>query len=178
MQIAVTNHAVDRYQQRVPSAAKLTPDAIRTLMRRQVEEAFVSGTVKDHPGYPDRRMVPFAAGPERMFLALGPNDTGWPGEWAVIGVLFDKEIGKSSMGTTIGDIISQEVKTQLTENVKQKPKTRFLVRIKGSKEVYDAQDDVALADLLERRRPNPDEVEIFERTEYLVKTKYVVEKVK
>jgi hypothetical protein len=178
--IAVTHHAVERYLQRVPSAAKLERETVRDLIRDRVAEAFKSGGVRDHPGHPERRMVPFSIGQEKMFLALGPNTTDFPGEWAVIGVLFDREVGQRSIGTTLGDIITDAVKADLTEMVKNPPKAKFLVRIggSGSKEVYEATDTDALKDLLLRRRPNPEDVEVFERKDFTIRTEYVVEPAK
>jgi hypothetical protein len=180
MQIAITNHAVERYQQRVPSVAKLDVEAVRSIIRERVEEAFEQKQVRDHPGYPKRRMVPFQVGQEKMFLALGPNDTSFPGEWAVIGVLFDREVGQKSIGTTIGDIIGESLKADLAEMVKIVPKAKYLVRIggTGSKEVYEASDGEALKDLLERRQPKPEDVEVFERKDFTIRTEYVVEPVK
>jgi len=175
MLLAVTNHAVERYQQRVPSAAKLDRESIRTMIRMEVERAFETGGVRDHPGYPDRRMIPFTVGKEQMYLALGPNTTEYPGEWAVIGVLFDREVGQKSMGT-LGDVVSDAVRQKLSETVSV-PKTKYLVRIggNGSKEIYEAADNDALKDLITRRQPKPDEVDIFERRDLTVRTEYIIE---
>ena len=177
MQIAVTNHAVERYQQRVPSVAKLDMESVRTLIREKVEEAFDTKQVKDHPGYPDRRMVPFQVGQEKMFLALGPNNTSYPGDWAVIGVLFDREVGQKSLGTTIGDIMGDALKADLAEMVRNVPKAKYLVRIGGStsKELYEAVDGEDLKGLLARRQPKPEDVEVFERKEFVIRTEYIVE---
>ena len=118
MQIAITNHAVERYRQRVPNAAKLDDDAIRRVIRELVDEASVGGSIQKHPGYPDRRMVVFHMGPEKFYLALGPNESDrelFPGEWAVIGLLFSREVGQRGTGATIGDKVSDELRQQLTE---------------------------------------------------------------
>ena len=178
MKIAVTNHAVARYQQRVPSAEKLDVESVRTIIREMIESAFRDGTVRDHPGdYPDRRMIPFTVGDDELYLALGPNETGFPGDWAVIGVLYDRELGKRSTGATIGDRLSKDQKTKLESTIKEAGKVKYLVRIGDSKEVYEAKNDEDLQELLDRRRPNPEVVEIFERKEYSVKVSYVLEKV-
>jgi hypothetical protein len=168
MNLAVTNHAVERYQERVPSSAKLGAEAIRSTIRSLVEEAFERKQVREHPGFPERRMIPFTVGKEQVFLALGPNDTTFPGDWAVIGVLYEREVGKTGIGATIGDTLSDATKKSLAGVVAEvaSTPTKYLVRIGGpkSKELYDAKDDDALVDLINRRDPNPDEVEIFERT--------------
>lgn len=178
MQVAVTNHAVERYKQRVPKADKLDNEAIRQVIRERVDEAFDQGTVRPHPGnHPDRRMIAFTVGQENVYLALGPNITDVPGEWAVIGLLFDREVGQKGIGSTIGDIVPEELKQKLAE-VAATPRTvKYLVRIggTGSKEVYEASDNDALKNLLARRQPKPDEVEIFERRDLVVRTEYVIE---
>lgn len=177
MQIAVTNHAVERYQQRIPSAAKLDRESVRALIRERVEDAFEQKQVQDHPGFPERRMIPFQVGQEKMTLALGPNDTSFPGDWAVIGVLFDRETGQKGIGTTIGDAVSNSVKAELTEMVKVPPKMRYLIRIGGnaSKEIYEALDGEAMRNLLARRQPRPEDVEVFERRDFVIRQEYIVE---
>ena len=177
MQLAITNHAVDRYRQRVVSAAKLDNESIRTMIRMEVERAFNSGEVKDHPGHPERRMIPFMVGQEKLYIALGPNETDRPGEWAVIGVLFDRDIGPKSTGVTLGDIMPNDVKQRLTEAAAAPKKARYLIRIGGSnsKEIYEAYDNDALKSLLARRQPDPDDVEFFERRELVVRTEYIIE---
>jgi len=176
MQLAITNHAVERYKLRVPNASKLEDNVVRRIIHKEVEEADADGRIKPHPGYPDRRMVSFTAGKENMFLALGPNNTGVPGEWAVIGVLFDRELGKNGIGATLGDAVSEEMKKQIADAITAPRTTQYLIRIggAGSKEIYDARDDQELGDLLNRRHPRPEDVEIFERREAEVKTVYMV----
>jgi hypothetical protein len=177
VQVAVTNHAVERYRLRVVSAAKLDDEGIRTTIRNLVEDAFERQLVRDHPGYPKRRMVPFKVGIEQMFLALGPNETEFPGDWAVIGVLFDRETGQKSIGTTVGELIPEELKQSIMESSKTPTKAKYLVRIGGTgKEIYEAKDDDALGELLQRRAPRPDEVEVFERKELVIRQVYVIEK--
>lgn len=178
IQIAVTNHAVDRYRQRVVTAAKLDNEAIRTTIRSLVDDAFDKKTVRDHPGYPHRRLIPFKVGIEQMHIALGPNETEFPGEWAVIGVLFDREVGQKSVGgATLGDIFPEEVKQSIMEASKTPTKSKYLVRIGGStKETYEVKDDDELEDLLHRRMPRPDDVEVFQRKELVIRQVYVIEK--
>jgi hypothetical protein len=111
MQIAIMNHAVERYRQRVPNAAKLSDEAIRKVIGELVDEAEASGSIQEHPRAPGRKMVEFLIGQERLYLALGPNDSDretFPGEWAVIGVLFARDVGQKGSGATIGDLISMK----------------------------------------------------------------------
>lgn len=180
MNIAVTNHAVERYQERVESAAKLDKEAVRTIIRILVEEALANGTVQDHPEYSARRVIPFGAGGDQLFLSIGPNETSYPGDIAVIGVQYEKElgIGKSSIGATLGDIVPAETKKNLAEVVKTPVKNKYIVRVGGKSETYDVKDDEDLVDFLQRRRPNPDDVEVFERKEITIRQVYVVEKPK
>lgn len=177
MKIAVTNHAVERYRLRVPSAAKLDDEAIRQVIREMIRTAFDNKTVRDHPGYPERRMVTFSVGQEKLYIALGPNETDYPGDWAVLGVLYDREVGQKNIGTTIGDVIPDELKKKLTETTLTSKKSRYLVRVGGggSKEIYDVGDGEDLKKLLARRQPNPDDVEVFERRDMVIRTEYVIE---
>jgi hypothetical protein len=176
MQVAVTNHAVERYQQRVASAEKLDEDSIRTVIRGMVESAFNNGSIQDFPGNSKQRLIPFSVGPDRLNIALGPNRTDYPGQWAVISILYDREIGKGGTGVTLGDTLSDEKKLELASQTKAK-KARYLVRIGGptSKEIYEASDGGDLKDLLSRRQPKPDEVEVFERRDFAIRTEYVIE---
>jgi hypothetical protein len=162
MLLAITNHAVERFKERVVSADILTDDAVRAVIKMRIEAAFLDGAVMDHPGFPERRLVPFQAGKDDLVLALGPNDTKFPGEWAVIGVLHSREVGRRSSGATLGDTVSSELREKLKQKVLQQ-KTKFLVRIGGSTETYDVKDEAELEGLLDRRNPSPDDVEIFER---------------
>jgi hypothetical protein len=162
MQLAITNHAVERFKERVVSADALTDDAVRAVIKMRVEAAFLDGAVMDHPGFPERRLIPFQAGQDDLVLALGPNDTKFPGEWAVIGVLHSREIGRKSSGATLGDLVSDKLREQLMQKVLPQ-KTQFLVRIGGSSETYDVKDEEDLEALLARRKPKPEDVEIFER---------------
>lgn len=162
MQLAITNHAVERFKERVGSADILTDDAVRSVIKMRVEAAFLDGTVMDHPGFPERRLIPFQVGQDTLVLALGPNDTKFPGEWAVIGVLHSREVGRKSSGATLGDTISSSMREQLLQKVLPQ-KSKFLVRISGGPEMYDVKDEEDLDALLARRKPKPEDVEIFER---------------
>jgi hypothetical protein len=165
MEVAVTNHAVDRYQKRVRGTEKIERETLREMIRELVSRSFESGLVVEHPGHPERRMVPFEAGGEKLVLALGPNTTTFPGRWAVIGVLYEREVGKTSTGAVIGDVVSEELKQRLAEEVTRTgpSRPRFLVRIPSTKETYEAADYNGLFDLLHRRRPDPSDVEVYER---------------
>lgn len=182
MNIAITNHAVERYRERVPGSQKLSDDAIRMLIRDIVEPAFDNGLVQDHPGYPERRLVWFTVGKDSLCFALGPNDTKYPGEWAVIGTLHDRETGKTGSGATIGDVVPESVKQAVAEAAGKPQKPRYLLRIRRSPkeagEVYDVKDDEELGDLLNRRRPDPDQVEVFERKAFTIRQIYTIERPK
>lgn len=178
-QVAVTNHAVERYRQRVVSANKLDEESARTIIRDMVDAAFQKGSIQDHPDNQRQRLIPFTVGSDRLNLVLGPNSTDYPGEWAVVSVLYDREIGRGGTGVTLGDVLSDEKKQELVAQTKAK-KARYLVRIGGasSKEIYEAADGSELKDLIARRQPRPADVEVFERREFVIRTEYVVEPAK
>jgi hypothetical protein len=164
MNIAVTNHAVERYKERVAGADVLTTDAVRETIRHRVREAFKKGLVKDHPGHPERRMVEVVAGQDELVLALGPNDTKFPGEWAVIGVLFKRELGRKTTGATLADKIPASVWAELQKVVDERF-PRFIVRIGHGRfqpETHDVQNDEALEELLKMRNARPQDVAIYE----------------
>jgi hypothetical protein len=178
MRIAVTNHAVERYQERVPGASKLNAEAVRNIIRSLYVEAVENNTTREHPGYPDRAMVPFSAGREQMFLAVGPNKTKFPGDIAVLGVLYDREVGRSGVAS-IGDHLSEETKQKLAQFQVIK-RTKFLIRINRStrtpKEVYDALDEEELECVLKNRAPDLNEVEIFQRVDLKIQPDYTLKK--
>lgn len=179
MQVAVTNHAVERYRQRVASANKLDEESARTVIRDMVLDAFDHGAMQNHPENQKQRLIPFTNGSDKLNLVLGPNSTDYPGEWAVVSVLYDREIGKGSTGVTLGDVTPEAKKQELAAQTKAK-KSRYLVRVGGeaSKELYFVADGDELKNLLSRRQPKPDEVEVFERRDFVIRTEYVIEPAK
>jgi hypothetical protein len=106
MKIAVTNHAVDRYRDRVEGAQGFHKESVREAIRLIVEEGYEKGIVRDHPLLSRRRVVPFKSGDSILFLSIGPNTTDYEAELAVIGVLYEKELseGRISLGVTLGDL--------------------------------------------------------------------------
>jgi hypothetical protein len=158
MKIAVTNHAVERYQERVPGASKLDAAAVRNIIRSIYMEAVEKRTTLRHPGYSNRFMAPFSAGKEQMFLAVAPNKTKFPGDLAIVNVMYDREIGKSGVAS-LGDKLSEEDKKRLaTKTIKE---TRFLVRV-NKKELYEAGEEDEMFRLVQGRKPT-DDVEVFEK---------------
>lgn len=105
--IAVTNHAVDRYRERVDGAKVLDKESARSIIRKLVEEGFTTGSVSENPHYRGRMMVPFVSGKSVLYLSIGDNNTSHDGELAVIGVLYEHETtgGKIGTGATIEDAL-------------------------------------------------------------------------
>lgn len=156
MKIAVTNHAVDRYRERVPGAADLEDESVRDVIRDRIEAAFRAGMVKDHPTEAQRRIIPFKAGDSMLYFSIGPNTTKILADFAVIGVLYEKELGRVGMGVTLETVAPGLRK--MTPAAPAPPE--YIVRI--GIESYDARDDDELQKLLRRRNPNPRDVLLYE----------------
>jgi hypothetical protein len=112
MRTAVTNHAVDRYRDRVDGANGFERESIRERIREIVEEGFKENAVRDHPTERDRRIIPFKSGESILFLSIGPNTTTFEADLAVISVLYERELTdgrKGGLGTL------DEVAPQLKE---------------------------------------------------------------
>lgn len=98
MRTAVTNHAVDRYRDRVDGAKGFERESIRDRIREIVEEGFKEKAVRDHPTEQDRRIIPFKSGESILFLSVGPNTTSFEAELAVISVLYEHELTEGRKG--------------------------------------------------------------------------------
>ena len=112
MRTAVTNHAVDRYRDRVDGAKGFERESIRDRIRELVEEGFKENAVRDHPTEQDRRIIPFKSGESILFLSIGPNTTTFDADLAVISVLFERELTEGRKG---GFGTLEEVAPQLKE---------------------------------------------------------------
>jgi hypothetical protein len=126
MKVAVTNHAVDRYVDRVEGAKGFEREAVRESIRKIVEDGFAEGMVRPHPLEEDRRVVPFKSGESILYLSLGPNNTSFlDADLAVISVLFEHELtsGKVGMGVRLEDI------SNLGQMKVSKKVPRFVVHI-------------------------------------------------
>lgn len=112
MRAAVTNHAVDRYRDRVGGAKGFNRESIRERIREIVEEGFRENAVRDHPTEKDRRIIPFKSGESILYLSIGHNNTTFEADLAVISVLYERELTggvKGGFGTL------EEVAPQLKE---------------------------------------------------------------
>jgi hypothetical protein len=109
MKFAVTNHAVDRYKERVEGADQFDDDSVRQIIRSLVKDGFRNNAVRPHPRHRGKQIIPFTSGKSVLYISIGPNETGFDGEFAVVGVLFEKDIteGKVEMGVTLGDKFPQ-----------------------------------------------------------------------
>lgn len=144
MRIAVTEHAVDRYIDRVEGSKGFMRESIREIIRSIVEDGFTENAVRPHPLERERRIIPFKSGDSVLFLSIGPNTTTFKdAEVAVISVLFEHEVsaGKVGMGVTLGDV------SDLSKVRVRKTAPKFIVCVDGIEE-YTAADDEALKELL------------------------------
>lgn len=122
MKIAVTNHAVDRYIDRVKGAKGFEREAVRDSIRKIVEDGFAEGMVQPHPLEEDRRVVPFKSGESILYLSLGPNTTTYKeADLAVISVLYEHELtpGKVGLDITLEDVASDIRKVKTSRIVPQ-----------------------------------------------------------
>ena len=144
MKIAVTNHAVQRYQERVEGAREFDSESVRRLVRDLVKEGFRTGAVRPHPHISERRIIPFTSGKSVLYLSVGPNTTTFKADLSVIGVLFEREVtgGKQGMGVTLGDVV-QRTPTE----PQQRP--LFIATISGDGYFYKIQNENELLVFLE-----------------------------
>lgn len=135
MRIAITDHAVQRFQERVEGAGSFDADSVRELIRNLVLEGFREGAVRGHPQHYGKRIVPFTSGPSVLYLSLGPNETSVPADFAVVNVMFEKELGgKIEIGATLGDAFPTITKMDVT---KRAPRFIAVLRRDGVEDHYD-----------------------------------------
>lgn len=154
MKIAVTNHAVQRFQERVEGVSSFDDESIRKIIRTLVELGFEEEVVRPHPRHFDRRIIPFSSGPSILYLSLGPNLTTFEGEFSVIGVLFERELsdGKVGLDVTVGDTNPILATIAPAQRV-----SRFVVTVGAGKSIerYDIGGVRELKKFLERRVAGP-----------------------
>lgn len=160
MKIAVTSHAVDRFRERVDGASHFEKESIRNAIRNLVEQAFDIGAVSGHPHNPNRRMIPFKSGKSVLYLSIGPNDTQFDAEVAVISVLYENEItdGMVGMGVSVGEVLGSSLP------MPQKPENKFVVFVgsEDSVESYKVKDDESMDDFVRWRNPDPEKTLVYE----------------
>jgi hypothetical protein len=164
MKIAVTNHAVDRFAERARGVKGFERDSIRTMVRQIVEDGFKENVVRDHPQYKDRRIIPFRSGESILYLSIGKNTTSFPGDVAVIGVLYEHEmtLGQIGIGTTLGDKFP-DLKDIPTDNFH--PKYRVFVGSGDTIESYSFNEKKEVRELLSKRQVPMSEVAIYRLVE-------------
>jgi hypothetical protein len=176
MKIAVTDHAVSRFRDRVQGAENLEDESVREAIREKVVQGHKEGLVRDHPTERERRIIPFKAGASMLYLSVGPNKTSYPADIAVIGVLYDKELGgKVDLGVTLEQAIPALKNIQVAP---PKP-PKYIVLIgpqPDTVEQYPVKDDEELEALLARRRPSPEEVYVYEHQPVEIRAQYVVQR--
>lgn len=165
MKIAVTNHAVDRYMERVDGAKGFARESVRSIIRKLVEDGFQEGAVRDHPFDTARRIVPFASGATILYLSIGPNITTYEADLAVIGVLFEKEVtnGKQWLGAKVGDL---ELPADLGERTKETaPKYTVFIGSEPTIEFYRRNTLPEIDELVEKRGADRSQVRIYKLIE-------------
>lgn len=176
MKIAVTNHAVIRYKERVPGADVLEDESVRDVVREKIENGFTEGLVRYHPTVRERRIIPFKAGEQMLYFSIGPNKASstYFAHLAVIGVLYDRELsdGKVGMGVTIEDA-NAELRDLI---IAQQGPPQFILQVGNSDsiEVYRAKETQELKALLLRRRPDVGQVLVYELSDIEILSDYSV----
>ena len=108
-----------------------------------------------------------------LFFSIGPNTSETVvADLAVIGVLYDKELGggKRSTGVTLGDVAP--ALKDVPKSKKSPP--RFIVQIdhggEDTIETYKLKEQKDVEELLERRKPDPEQVLVYELSDLLERT--------
>jgi hypothetical protein len=170
MRLAITDHAVQRYVERAQGAKDLSTGSVRMLIQEMVEDAHCHGKLRDHPTESGKQIIPFKSGQSTLYLSLGPNKTQFPGDVAVISVLYDKELGgKIEMGVTLGEALPA-LKTFLPAD---KAPPKYIVKLSG--ETTEVRDEEELRKLLQEKQPKPEKLLVYELKRLKVKVEYVVE---
>lgn len=161
MKIAVTNHAVNRYLERVEGAKGFYRESIRHEIRLIVENGFREGLVRPHPQGNGKRIIPFQSGGSVLFLSIGCNFTSIESDLAVISVLYEHEMteGKVGMGVTLGDLFPGLKREEVTKSPPQY--VMFVGDAETTIEQYKLQDEAELRSLLDSRRPRYEDVSLY-----------------
>lgn len=163
MKIAVTSHAVSRYKERVEGAKEFETESVRNIIRDLVSKGFSEGAIAPHPYEPDRRIIPFKSGDSILYLSIGPNNTTFDADIAVIGVLFEHDVtqGKIGVGVTIGDTAPNLKDMQ---DVISKPTNQFMVFIGSDEsiEMYKVKDLRSMKTFMEWRKPERKNTYVYE----------------
>lgn len=151
MKIAVTNHAVDRYQQRVEGAKSFDRESIRSIIRFLVDQGFENGMVFPHPTEMERRIIPFKSGESILYLSIGQNTTNFEADVAVIGVVFEKDVTEGKIG--IGVVLEDALKRLKEFKVADDKPPRFIVTVGGANsiETYRFKSDEELKTFMSSR---------------------------
>lgn len=169
MKISVTNHAVDRYLERVEGAKGFYRESVRDQIRKLVEDGFQEGAVRPHPEDPVKRIIPFKSGESTLFLSIGPDTTGRDGDLSVISVLYEHEAtpGKMGLSVTLGDIVRllDERLPKLDPNPKHPRYILFVGPVETTMERYTFKDEEELRYIIRTRKPKVDEVAIYQLIE-------------
>jgi hypothetical protein len=159
MKTAVTNHAVDRYRDRVDGAKGFDRESIRESIREIVADGFKAKVVRDHPTERDRRVIPFKSGESILFLSIGPNNTTFEADIAVISVLFEHELTEGRKG---GFGTLEEVAPQL-KNMRVEEKWPPLIVFVGEPDSIESYKFFSREELHAwAQRRKPEKIAVYE----------------
>lgn len=157
MNLAITEHAVSRYTERVRGAQGVDKEEIRDAIRHHIEVADAKGLIKDHPTSPDQKLAPFNVNGEVFYACIAPNTTNYPGDKAVVSVIQSRE--------------HPEIRPLALGGYSDtKAEYKFIVQVRETGEVYPATDDVAVLDILKLKSLKPEQVQLYEKHKFRLKT--------
>lgn len=159
MKIAVTAHAVKRFLERAEGILGFDEDSVRAMIRRLVSDGYEYAAIRDHPIYKGRRIIPFKSGKNILYLSIGKNTTQFPGDIAVIGVLYERDVtgGRVGVGAVLGDKV---LDIKLQEPSKH-PLFRVFIGEEDTIESYQLEKEEEVENLLEKRQADPSVVAVY-----------------
>lgn len=184
MKLAITDHAVDRFIERVRGAEKMKREEVRDRIRLLIMAAGQSMEAHKSATDPNQRLVPFkdSEGNE-LSICIGKNTTGFPGDIAVISILTGKQKEIPSrpfvepLAVKLGDKFPQLkelISKPVPPPVVTKPPVesyKFIMWTKPPKEdVFYIADEKELIEMLTKHKLKPEQVTLFRLQEFKLKT--------
>lgn len=180
MKLAITDHAVDRFIERVRGAEKMKREEVRDRIRLLIMAAGQSGEAHKSATDPDQRLIPFkdSEGNE-LSICIGKNTTGFPGDVAVISILTGKpkEIPSrpfvEPLAVKLGDKFPQlkELVSKPTpEPASQTHWSKFIMHLKETPGLFYLKSEEELIEMLTKLKLKPEQVSLYRLQEFKLKT--------
>ncbi len=185
MKLAITDHAVDRFIERVRGAERLSRESARDRIRLIVADAVRRDELRQHTADPDQKLCPFLDSEGNVLeICIGRNTTGFPGDFAVISILVGKQKTTPSrpfvepLAVKLGDkfpqlkeLISQPAAPVVVKKPPPVESYKFIMWSKPPKEdVFYIADEKELIETLTKHKLKPEQVTLFRLQEFKLKT--------